>query len=145
MLEATVTPDPAFALKLKTNHLKSPQLEAKLVKAITDWVHIFFHNLGSRDVKVLIENDSFKDIIAIHKKEQNGNDSAPGILPILKELVAHMMHEPLIVPYVYISHEIPEGCENIYSGSWGPPTKLLKSFEELEIAGQNQAENGTVG
>jgi len=137
MLEAETKINPAYGLILKTNHLKSPQLEEKLIKAMTDVVKIFFLNLGSTDVKVLIDNDSFKEIVAIHKEVQNGNDSSPGILPILKELINDTSRYELIVPYIYISHEIPERCENIYSGSWGSPSKLLKTFEKLEAIGQN--------
>lgn len=103
MLEAETKINPAYGLKLKTNHLKSPQLEEKLIKAMTDVVKIFFHNLGSTDVKVLIDNDSFKEIVAIHKEVQNGNASASGILPILKELINDTSRYELIVPYIYLT------------------------------------------
>lgn len=146
MLEATVTPDPAFALKIKNNHLKSPQLETKLIKAMDDWISVFFHHLGSRDIKVLIENDSFKDIIAIHKEAQNGDKSSPGILPILDELINSISRFELMIPHMYISHRIPDRCENVYSGSWGPPTKLLKAFEELEAIGDvKDKDEGDIG
>jgi len=114
MLEAEIKTNPAYGLKLKTNHLKSPQLEEKLIKAMTDLVQIFFHNLGSTDVKVLIDNDSFKEIIAIHK-EVHGNDSAPGILPILKELINDTSRYELIVPYIYLT-KFPKDVKTFIQG-----------------------------
>ncbi|AVP88053.1 hypothetical protein phytr_11280 [Candidatus Phycorickettsia trachydisci] len=134
MLLGKSKPCPQNRIKIRQNHIYPSVLEERLITAMMEVANLHFHNYHVfcyETIKIFIEHDSFKEIIAIHKELQRGDATKPGVIPTLRELVGGFSYTGLIIPYVYITHEVPFECQNVCLGSGIYPAKLIGVFKEL--------------
>jgi hypothetical protein len=114
-------------LKVATN-LEDKQYSS-LLDAIKNWSASYFSNLFITNPRTLIENDDFRKIVDIHEELKASSAKDEGVLPILVELMDHQNQHELLIPYVYISHQVPEHYANVHLALIGTPETLLDYFE----------------
>lgn len=118
-----------YSPKLKVTIDK--ELEARIFRAIHDWDILYFTHLQSisTNVKPLVESASLKKIVELHQELKQENAKSDGILPILVELINDYNQHELLIPYMYLSHQILEDYrDNVHLGLLGTPSEVLPAL-----------------